>query len=117
MDEPTTPKPQQPTADQIMSMDDRPTFPVEVPEWGLVGELAAVCRQPDVATLAAIEASCADDHKGKCLRAAKIIVEGCISPKFGLQHIPALASAKSPTAIGRLVVAILAGGKKNILLT
>jgi len=101
------------TADQIIAMDDRPEFTVEVPEWGLVGEDAAVCRQPDIATLASIEGSCDDSPEGKRLRAAKIIIEGCVSPKFGIQHIIPLSEAKSPTAIGRLVMAILSGGKKN----
>jgi hypothetical protein len=102
-----------PTADQIMAMDDRPEFPVEVPEWGLVGENAAICRQPDILTLSMIEGSCADTPEGKRQRAAKIIIEGCLSPKFGLQHMELLSTSKSPTAIGRLVVAILAGGKKK----
>lgn len=102
-----------PTADEIMSLDDRPEFSVEVPEWDLVGENAAICRQPDIFTLSMIEESCPDTPEGKRQRAAKIILEGCISPKFGLQHLPVLATSKSPTAIGRLVVAILAGGKKK----
>jgi hypothetical protein len=102
-----------PTAADIMAQDDRPTFTVEVPEWGLVGENAAVVRQPDTLTIAKIQESCPDTAHGRCMRAAKLIVEGCVSPKFGPEHLEALATAKNPNAIGRLVAAIMLGHKKK----
>jgi hypothetical protein len=111
-------KPAQPvkriTAADIMAGDDRPTFTVEVPEWGLIGENAALVRQPDAYTIAKIQESCDDTPHGRCMRAARLIVEGCLDPKFGPEHLDALATSKSPTAIGRLTSAILLGSKKNL---
>lgn len=102
------------TANDIMMMEDRPTFTVEVPEWGLIGEDAAIVRQPDTYTVARIDESCDKTAHGICLRNAKLIVDCCISPKFGAEHIETLATSKSATAIGRLVSAILLGSKKNV---
>jgi hypothetical protein len=103
-----------PTAAEIMAQDDRPTFPVDVPEWGLVGETAAIVRQLDTLTVAKIQESCEDNAMGRCMRAARVIVEGCVDPKFGPEHLEALATSKSSTAISRLNIAILGGLKKNI---
>lgn len=103
-----------PTAADILAMDDRPTFTVEVPEWGLVGDNAAVVRQPDPYTIAKIQESCPDTPHGRCMRAAKLIVEGCVDPKFGPEHLDALINSKSATAIGRLTAAIMLGSKKNV---
>lgn len=102
-----------PTANEIMSMDDRPTFTVEVPEWGLVGENAAVVRQPDPFTIAKIQESCPDTAHGRCMRAAKLIIEGCVSPKFGPEHLELLITAKNPNAVSRIVAAIMIGDKKK----
>ena len=102
----------QPTADEIILSDDRPEFPVEVSEWDLTGDNAAMVRQIDSATLALIEESCPKNHEGPAMRAAKIIVEGSIKPKFRPEHVPSLMKAKSPTAVNKLVNAILLG-KKN----
>lgn len=96
-------------AADILAMDDRPEFRVEVPEWGLVGEDAAVCRQLDIETLAKIELSCDQSAEGRAKRSARLIIEGCISPKFGPEHEEALAKTKNPIAIGRLVFGILNG--------
>lgn len=106
-------KPQlQPSADEICLMDDRPEFLVEVSEWDLTGDNAALVRQIDSCTLALIEESCPKNHEGPAMRAAKIIVEGSVRPKFRPEHIPSLMKAKSPTAVNKLVNAILLG-KKN----
>ena len=104
----------QPTATDIMGMDDRPTFTVEVPEWGLVGDNAAIVRQPDVYTIACIEESCDSTPRGRAIRAARIAVEGCVSPKFGQEHVEALATTKNPVALGRIVAAIMMGPKKKL---
>lgn len=103
-----------PTAADIMAINDRPTFTVEVPEWGLIGENAAVVRQLDTLTIARIQESSDDTAHGRCMRAARVILEGCIDPKFGPEHLETLATSKSSTAISRLNVAILSGLKKNI---
>lgn len=109
---PQAPKAQKTAAD-IMAMDDRPTFTVEVPEWGLTGEDAAVVRQCDTFTISKIAEACEDTAYGRCKRAALLIVEGCISPKFGPEHIEALITSKSSVAIGKLAAAIMVGGKKK----
>lgn len=105
-----------PTAADIMSMDDRPTFTVEVPEWGLIGENAAKVRQADPLTISKIEESCDNSARGRCMKAARLIVECCVEPKFGPEHLEALVTAKSATAISRLTIAIMTGSKKNPLL-
>lgn len=97
------------TADEICAFDDRPEFPVEVPEWGLVGKDAAIVRQPDAFTIATIEGSCDGSPEGRARRSARLIIEGVVSPKFTVAHEEALMKAKSPTAIGRLVLSIFAG--------
>lgn len=104
------------TAADIMAMEDRPTFTVEVPEWGLTGDNAAICKQPDAFTIAKIEESCDNTAHGRCVRAAKLIVEGCLDPKFGPEHIEALATAKNATAVAILAGAIISGAKKKELL-
>lgn len=103
-----------PTAADIMAKDDRPTFTVEVPEWGLVGENAAIVRQLDTLTVAKIQESCEDNAHGRCMRAARVILEGCVDPKFGPEHLETLATSKSSNAVARLNYAILNGIKKNI---
>jgi len=95
-------------------MEDRPEFPVEVPEWDLTGDNAAIVRQADSFTVSKIEESCDGSAHGKALKGARLIVDCCVDPKFGPEHIEALATAKSATAVGRLVTAILVGPKKNI---
>lgn len=104
------------TAADIMAMEDRPTFTVEVPEWGLVGDNAAICKQPDAFTIAKIVESCEASAMGMCRRAAMMIVEGCIDPKFGPEHIDALTTAKSANAVATLAAAITLGPKKNAVL-
>jgi len=113
---PQAPK-QRKTANDIINMEDRPTFSVEVPEWDLIGDEAAIVRQPDTYTVARIDESCDKTAHGMCLRNARLIVDCCISPKFGPEHIETLATSKSATAIGRLVSAILLGSKKNVAST
>ena len=102
------------TADEICAMDDRPEFPVEIPEWDLVGENSAIVKQPDVFTIATIETSCDNSPEGRARRSARLIIEGCVSPKFTLQHEESLMKAKSPVAIGRLVDAIFNGKKRPV---
>lgn len=104
----------QKTANEIMEMDDRPTFPVEIPEWGLVGEDAALIKQPDAYTLACIETSCDMTSEGRARRTARLVIEGCVSPKFTLEHEHTLMHSKSPTAIGRIIDAIF-NGKKTLV--
>jgi len=94
-------------------MDDRPIYGIEVPEWDLVGDNMALVRQPDPYVIACIESSCDQTPRGRCIRAARIIIEGSVSPKFGPEHEEALATAKSPTAVGRMVAGIIMGPKKN----
>ena len=106
-------KPQKTAAD-ILAMDDRPIFSVDVPEWDLLGDNAAIVQQADTYTVAKIDESSEKTPRGMCYRNAKLIIECCISPKFGPEHIEALALSKSATAIGRLVTAILLGSKKNV---
>lgn len=97
------------TADEIMDMDDRESFPVDVPEWGRIGVDACVVKTPDIYTLSVIETSCDASAEGRAKRSARIIIEGCIDPKFGPEHETMLMTKKSPVAIGRLVLAIFEG--------
>jgi hypothetical protein len=103
------------TASEICAFEDRAPFPVEVPEWDMVGEDAAIVRQPDVLTIANIESSCDQSPEGRARRAARLIIAGCVEPKFTIEHEQTLMTAKSPVAIGRLVEAIFSG-KKNVFL-
>jgi hypothetical protein len=75
----------------------------------MVGENAAMCRQPDVYTIAVIETSCDDTPEGRSKKAARMVIEGCVDPKFGPEHEDALIHAKSPIAVGRLAMGITLG--------
>jgi hypothetical protein len=100
------------TAEEILSLDDRPIFDVPVPQWGIVAKV----RELDVATMAAISGMC-DDGEGKRDRAefaARVIIAGCISPEFEPQHLePLKKKANSATAV--LLNAIITGKKSEDL--
>jgi hypothetical protein len=101
------------TADEIMMMDDRPLFPVEVPEWGLIGEDAAMVRQPDALTLARVGSEADDSPEGKVRQSVLLIMECCVEPKFQAHHLEKLMREKSATAVSALISGIMAGGKKK----
>lgn len=106
------------TAEEIIAFDDRPTFPVEVPEWGPDGDNTVQVRELSPLLMDYIADSCEiPDGKGGTKRnesqyMAKIVVEGCVSPKFSPAHVEALQT-KSNRAIRRLFTAIVTGKKKE----
>lgn len=100
------------TAQDIFAIDDRPTFPVEVPEWGLTGEESAQVRELTPLQMARISESC--DFDGKRDEAkfmARVIIEGCVMPQFGPGDEEKIMG-RSNRAARRLFTAIIAG-KKN----
>lgn len=112
-----SPENAQMTADEIAAYDDRPVVKVLVPEWK---NRVVTAREPDAAaSLVILRSATTEDENGKAVvdeldLIVKTVVEGCIDPKFSIEHIPALKQ-KSEVPLTRIYKAIK--GKKNILTT
>lgn len=100
------------TADELMALDDRPIFDVDVPQWGIVAKV----RECDVLQITAISkmATLDDGTRDQAEFAARVIVAGCVDPKFEPRHIEQL-KAKSNSATTALFAAIISGKKKEAL--
>ena len=99
------------TIEEFDAIDDRPEFPVLMPEWG---NKNVIVQQPDAETAVMLQESCAgkDGQLDKLKFACRLIYKCCKQPKFTPAHLDKLAT-RNAKAILRLASAIEHGGKKK----
>lgn len=110
------------TAADILKMDTRPIVEIEIAELGLVGDNKAKVRELTPVMMSVINDSCeyeTQDGKKKIdenKQMARVIVEGCMEPKWSLSEAEQLINTGSNRGARKLYAAIIAG-KKNAVST
>ena len=99
------------TAEEIRKLDDRKTFTVEVPLWGLTGPDSAIVRELTPLQMIRLGDSCTDEtgNRDESKFMGRVIVEACVEPKFGPNDAEWLVSEKSNVAVRKLYLTILRG--------